>query len=110
MNSSCARLSAIKHSFLCTFSLLQAAMGFHEHGPLGFQLTTDGGRGHGGGGATAAPWWAAAQGQGCAASKFPISSGEWKLKLLTFLIATATMDGSIDGSVAWDKTFAMVIH
>ncbi|RCV09530.1 hypothetical protein SEVIR_2G041900v4 [Setaria viridis] len=53
-----------------------AAMGFHEHGPLGFQLTTDGGRGHGGGGATAAPWWAAAQGQGCAASKFPISSGD----------------------------------
>ncbi|CAN6203062.1 unnamed protein product [Urochloa humidicola] len=52
------------------------ALGFQEHG-LGFQVIT-GGRGHGSGGAAAPPWWAAAQGQGCAASKFPISSGDFE--------------------------------
>ncbi|CAL5091351.1 unnamed protein product [Urochloa decumbens] len=50
------------------------ALGFQEHG-LGFQVIT-GSRGHGSSGVAAAPWWAAAQGQGCAASKFPISSGD----------------------------------
>lgn len=64
-------------------------MGFHEHGlaVAGFQVITDG-KAHGGGASTAAPWWAAAAHQGCAAKFLPIiSSGE--LSVLDTLTVSA---------------------